>query len=178
MTGGRGGRDDDAPQGDTGGVRDVGDPAATRRRGGDRRATPVVLVLVLAVAALAFLQLGGRGAADRLGILSRPERYTSLSFADPSSLPTSLPGGAPTSLRFTITNREGQTRTYDWSIVVRAAGGRTGAWTGPTGRATVGDGRQVTVAVALRPPAHLGPSTVEVRLHQPAVALTLHLQAA
>ncbi len=177
MNGSRGMRGGGVPTDDVLGVRGGGSLSGRPWPAG-RRATPVVLVLLLAVAALALLQLGGRGAADRLGVLSRPERYTSLSFAAPNSLPTSLAGGAPARLRFTIANREGQTRTYDWSIVVRPVGGRSAAWTGPTGRTTVGDGRQLTVVVTLRPPERLGPSTVEVHLRQPAVALTLHVEGA
>jgi hypothetical protein len=101
---------------------------------------------VAGLAAAAQSEVGQR-ALRTLGVAGSGARYTELAFIDPRRLPTSV-SRTPTTLHlpFTITNREGTTRTYTWTMT--ASGPPAQLLRG--GTLTVGNGEQADLDPSVR----------------------------
>jgi hypothetical protein len=76
------------------------------------------LVVVAALAAIAQSKVG-QSALKNVGVAAPPVRYTELAFVDPLHLPVAVRNTpSPLDLPFTITNRQHETRTYGWRVLV------------------------------------------------------------
>ncbi len=133
---------------------------------------PFAYVLAAAVALLLLLQYAGLASARSLGLIATPERFTELSFAHPTSLPSVLASSGTISFYFVVANREGADRTYAWSATYSTARSHGVLATGDTPVPT-GSSRSVAVEVAA-PSAH-GATTVSVRLAAPRESIDFHV---
>ena len=90
----------------------------------------------------------GQSALRHLGVVGPAQRYTELAFVGAQHLPTTLPRAATAlHLPFTITNREGRTQQYGWSILKRLSATMTQKLT--AGEASLRDGQEAYVDPAV-----------------------------
>lgn len=93
---------------------------------------------MLVLAGLAAAQAGAGTLLRDAGVVPEPARYSELAFADPATLPDTLPAGdSQLVLPIRIGNHEGARTRYRWTVGT-ARGGATAsgeAWV-PDGRAT------------------------------------------
>jgi hypothetical protein len=137
------------------------------------RLGPVGIGLVLVATAVVLFQYLLLGPARRLGLVPGPEHFTELAFVDPSQLPSSAVPRAPLHLSFSITNREGERRSYRWTATLHE---------GPA-QAPLGSGeisveashtREVPFVVALRSPLRVR-AEISISLTAPRETIFVHL---
>jgi hypothetical protein len=129
-----------------------------------------VVLIALAQSSVGHAVLGG------MGLTSGSGGYTELALAQPSqpgfgrgapSSDVSGPARSSTTVQFTVGNREGESRLYDW-MVDFTAGGRTVREA--SGRVTVARGQRVPV-VAPVTCNYTGRVRVEIRIANPRLAV-------
>jgi hypothetical protein len=137
------------------------------------RLGPVAIGLVLVATVVVVFQYALLGPARHLGLVPEAQRFTELAFVTPSQLPSSAVPGVPLHLAFSITNREGQSRTYRWSAILREG----------TSQATLAGGEvlvkashttEVPFAIALKGPLR-APAEISVSLASPQEAIFVHV---
>lgn len=97
--------------------RPAGRPAAPTD-GVGRRHLGWLAVLALAVLVLFAIDGPAQHALRSAGWVDRDERFTELYFPDHLALPDQVTGGEPLAFQFSVRNREGATRTYDWQVLI------------------------------------------------------------
>ena len=123
----------------------------------------------MALVAIGLAQTaGGHSALRKLGLVSKPQRYTELYFAQPGNLPVRV-AHAPLQVGFVIHNAEGSARSYRWSATAEATGKTR---TVGQGEAPVATGDTVSLDPALSIPCTGSKVLVTIRLAQPAESIS------
>jgi hypothetical protein len=135
-------------------------------------AKSLVLAAVVAAGALAFglaQTSPGHSLLQAAGIYEQPANYTSLSFANPQSLPTQLSRSATSmKMSFTISNASAESRTYRWSVVLDRSGHTYDLAAGTTGVPAKG---QTAVSRTVQASCTGGQARVTVELAAPAESI-------
>jgi hypothetical protein len=119
-----------------------------------------MVVACVVFALVALLSGPAAGLLSRARVLPAADRFTAMSFPDPSALPATFAPGVPVTFDFQILDLEGHAVTYRWIAeeategTARALG--SGSLTAPPGRPST-----VRVTATLTGP---GPALVRVRL--------------
>ena len=145
----------------------------------ERRWWPWVLALAAAVVA-ASLAVPAWRHQWALSFVRQGDHFTSLSFHDPSTLPSSLTAGTPLHLSFTVSNDEGHRTRYPYVVTsANAVGSQATTAVVARGSLALPAGEHTTMSVSVVPACSRAFCRVQISLpgHPETIDVLVHLLA-